>query len=161
MLLPRYAFPITMDWLYPHALSQTLSPLSCFSGILVTTRRKVQMHLARSVFLARDVNYSPYTTAFTHLSRTIQWLYIQSLKYAAITRSKFRMFSSPPKDFHPFYSHPPRSDYQPSHLYCQLTQAKVVWEEGTSGEKMPPSDWPVDQSVRDFLDGWLMWKSPV
>lgn len=33
-----------------------------------------------------------------------------------------------------------------------LTQAGVIWEEGTSIEKMPPPGWPVGKSVGHFLD---------
>lgn len=31
------------------------------------------------------------------------------------------------------------------------TQADAVWEKGTSIEKMPPSDWIVGKTVRQFL----------
>lgn len=30
--------------------------------------------------------------------------------------------------------------------------ARVIWEEGTSNEGLPPSDWPVDLSLGHFLD---------
>ena len=33
-----------------------------------------------------------------------------------------------------------------------LTQAGVIWEDGTSIEKMSPSDWPVGRSMGHFLD---------
>lgn len=35
------------------------------------------------------------------------------------------------------------------------TQADAVWEKGTSIEKMPPSDWIVGKTVRQFLK-WMM-----
>lgn len=37
-------------------------------------------------------------------------------------------------------------------VFVYLTQPKDIWEEGTLTEKMPPSDWIVDNSVVDFLD---------
>ena len=36
--------------------------------------------------------------------------------------------------------------------YVNSTQARVTGEEGTSAEKMPPSDWPVGKPVRHFLN---------
>ena len=32
------------------------------------------------------------------------------------------------------------------------THTKVIWEEETSAEKTPPTDWTVDKLVRHFLD---------
>lgn len=40
-----------------------------------------------------------------------------------------------------------------------LTQPRVSWEEGTSTEKLPKSDWPVAMSVNDCLDWSLMWRT--
>jgi hypothetical protein len=37
-------------------------------------------------------------------------------------------------------------------VFVNLTQAPVVWEEGTATEQLPPSDWPVGKSVGHFLD---------
>lgn len=40
-------------------------------------------------------------------------------------------------------------------VYCQVDTAKVIWEEVTSVQQMPPSDWPVDKQWRAF--SWLIW----
>jgi hypothetical protein len=34
-----------------------------------------------------------------------------------------------------------------------VAQARVIWEDETPIEKMPPPDWPVVH----FLDWWLRW----
>ena len=39
-----------------------------------------------------------------------------------------------------------------------LAWAKVIWEDDTSIENMPPSDWPLDKPVGHFLDWWVMEK---
>lgn len=35
--------------------------------------------------------------------------------------------------------------------YVNLTQARILLEEETSAEKMPPPDWPMGKSVGHFL----------
>lgn len=37
-------------------------------------------------------------------------------------------------------------------FFASLTQARVIQEEKTSLEKMPPTDWPVRKSLGHFLD---------
>ena len=39
-------------------------------------------------------------------------------------------------------------------MFVNLTQTGVMWEEESSTESMPPTDWPVGKSVRAF--SWLM-----
>lgn len=36
--------------------------------------------------------------------------------------------------------------------FVLLTQAGVIWGEGISTEKMSPSDWPINKSVKCFLN---------
>lgn len=33
-----------------------------------------------------------------------------------------------------------------------LIQAQVIWEKGTTTEKMPPSEWPTGKSMEHFLN---------
>lgn len=44
---------------------------------------------------------------------------------------------------------------------CQLDTGYSHLGGGTSTEKMPPSEWPVGNSVEHFLNSWLMWVGPV
>lgn len=37
--------------------------------------------------------------------------------------------------------------------------ARVIREEETSAEKIPPYDWPVGKCIKHFLDRWLVWES--
>lgn len=41
-------------------------------------------------------------------------------------------------------------------LFVSLIQARVLWEEGSSIEKRPPSERSVDKSTGNFLGHWLM-----
>lgn len=41
-------------------------------------------------------------------------------------------------------------------VICQ--QQRIMWEEGTSTEKMTLADWPVGKPVVHFLNQWLMWE---
>lgn len=36
--------------------------------------------------------------------------------------------------------------------FVLLTQAGVIWGEGISTEKMSPSDWPINKSMKCFLN---------
>lgn len=37
-------------------------------------------------------------------------------------------------------------------VFCQLDTARVMWEEGMSIKKRPPSNWPEGKPVGHFLD---------
>lgn len=39
-------------------------------------------------------------------------------------------------------------------FYISFTQARVIWEKGTSVEKMYPSNWPVDKPLGQSICGW-------
>lgn len=54
--------------------------------------------------------------------------------------------------------------------FCQLTQTRVTWKEGTSTEEVPPSSWPLgisgisgvsSVSVWHFLACWFRWAGPA
>lgn len=36
------------------------------------------------------------------------------------------------------------------YLFCQLDTSWIIWKEGTSGEELPLSDWPMGMSVGAF-----------
>ena len=46
-------------------------------------------------------------------------------------------------------------------VVVQLDTARVLQEEGTSTEKMPPPDWPMGKPVRHFLNWRWMWVCPA
>lgn len=39
-----------------------------------------------------------------------------------------------------------------------LPQTRVTWEEKASPEPLPRLDEPLDEPLRDYLEGWLLWK---
>lgn len=45
--------------------------------------------------------------------------------------------------------------------FCQLTQTRVTWKEGTSTEEVSPSNWPLGISVWHFLACWFTWVGPA
>lgn len=51
--------------------------------------------------------------------------------------------------------------------FCQLTQTRVTWKEGTSTEEVPPSSWPLrisgvsGASIWPFLACWFRWAGPA
>lgn len=48
-------------------------------------------------------------------------------------------------------------------LFCcvEMAQAGAIWEERTSAEKKPLSDWSVCESVEEFLDWQLIEGGPA
>lgn len=46
-------------------------------------------------------------------------------------------------------------------IAANMTQARVLCEEGASVENLPPSDWPMGMAVRHLLDCQLMEESLV
>lgn len=101
--------------------------------------------------------YSPgisYLIFKLHLSTIIYFVYVVGVEARGLHLGV--SFLLPSGSWDSNSSHQP---WQPAtipsvlaSIYVILTQTTAILEEGTSAEKMPPTDWPVDKPMGHFLN---------